>query len=77
MYMKDWIEKLNGFLSLNDRDILNGAGRISHEMAKELAEAQYEKFNKKRIAWQDKQESDFDKTIKMIEAEHKKLGHKT
>jgi len=26
MYMKDWIEKLNGFLTLNDREILNNAG---------------------------------------------------
>ena len=39
MYMTDWIDKLNGFLSLNDRDILEDAGRISHEMAKQLAEA--------------------------------------
>jgi len=28
MYMKDWIEKLNGFLTLNDREILNNAGSI-------------------------------------------------
>jgi len=31
MYMKIWIEKLNGFLTLNDREILNNAGSISHE----------------------------------------------
>src|SRR5690606_5891292 len=34
MYMKDWIEKLNGFLTLNDREILNNAGSISHELGK-------------------------------------------
>ena len=72
MYMQDWISKLNGFLSLNDRDILNDAGKISHEMACELAEGEYEKFNKKRIEWKDKQDGDFDKTVKMIEAEKKK-----
>ena len=33
MYMKDWIEKLHGFLLLNDREILTNAGKISHEMA--------------------------------------------
>jgi len=76
MYMKGWVEKLNGFLSLNDRDILKDAGRISHDMAKKLAEAQYDKFNKKRIEWTDKQDSDFDKTVKMIEAEQKKLPKK-
>lgn len=30
MHMADWIEKLNGFLSLNDRAVLTHAGRISH-----------------------------------------------
>ena len=73
MYMTNWLEKLNGFLTLNDRDILENAGRISHEMAKELAETQYDKFNKKRIELTDKQDSDFDKTVKIIEAEQKKL----
>jgi len=73
MYMKDWIDKLNGFLSLNDRDILEDAGRISHEMAKQLAEAEYEKFNRKRIATGDKRDSDFDKTVKMIERQKKNL----
>jgi hypothetical protein len=33
MHMTDWIAKLDGFLKLNDRDILTHAGRISHEMA--------------------------------------------
>jgi len=73
MYMKGWISKLNGFLSLNDRDILKDAGRISHEMAKQLAEVEYEKFNRKQIECRDKQDSDFDKTVKMIEEQKKKL----
>ena len=73
MYMKDWIDKLNGFISLNDRDILEDAGQISHEMAKQLAETEYEKFNRKRIASRDRQDSDFDKTVKMIEGQKKKL----
>ena len=38
MYMKDWIEKLNGFLKLNDRNILEHAGKISHQIAIEKAE---------------------------------------
>ncbi len=76
MYMKDWIEKLHGFLSLNDRDILNHAGAISHEMAKELAESEYDKFNQKRIEWKDLRASDFDKTIKRLPSRHKKLPRK-
>jgi len=71
MHMKNWIEKLNGFLTLNDREILGHAGKISHEMAKELAESEYEKFNRKRIRFNDAQESDFDKAVKMIETDKK------
>lgn len=44
MHMADWIEKLNGFLTLNDRDILTHAGRISHEMAQAKAELEFDKF---------------------------------
>jgi hypothetical protein len=76
MYMSGWVEKLNGFLSLNDRDILENAGQISHDMAKKLAEAEYDTFSKKRIEFADKQDNDFDKTVKMIEAEQKKLPNK-
>lgn len=38
MRMRDWIAKLNGFLTLNDRAILENAGKVSHELARELAE---------------------------------------
>lgn len=48
MSMVDWVKKLDGFLTLNDRDILNNAGKISHDMAKQYAESQYEQFHKKR-----------------------------
>ncbi|MCD6556587.1 MAG: virulence RhuM family protein [Bacteroidales bacterium] len=70
MYMKNWIEKLNGFLSLNDREILQNAGSISHELAKENAEREYKKFKmqeQKAI-----KESDFDKVIKKLEKKNKK-----
>lgn len=39
MTMQDWIEKLHGFLRLNDRSILTDAGRVSHDLAEELAHA--------------------------------------
>ena len=34
MHMRDWIVKLDAFLSLSDREILTHAGKISHELAK-------------------------------------------
>lgn len=49
MGMNDWIKKLDGFLSLNDRDILTHAGKISHDLAKQLAEQEYDKFHQGRL----------------------------
>jgi len=74
MHMNEWLEKLNGFLELNDRDILEHAGKISHDMAKELAESEYNKFNIERIRWNDGKESDFDKVVKQIETKAKRLS---
>lgn len=71
MHMTDWVKKLDGFLTINDREILNHAGRISHEMAKELAEQEYQKFQAKRIEESAKIESDFDKAVKQIEGKKK------
>ena len=63
MMMKDWIQKLDAFLKFTEYDILNNAGKISHEVAKELALSEYEKY--KLI--QDKEYiSDFDKQIKKL-----------
>ncbi|MEH6354042.1 hypothetical protein [Pseudomonas sp. 3JA] len=41
-------EKLDGFLTLNDREILDSAGQISHDLAKQHAESQYELFHQLR-----------------------------
>ena len=41
MPMKDWINKLDAFLSINDREILENAGKISHEMAKQISDDEY------------------------------------
>ena len=66
MTMRDWIAKLHGFLTLNDRAVLTHAGKISHELAKEFAESEYERFNANRIAQTDQAESDFDQVIKQL-----------
>lgn len=60
MYMNDWITKLEGFLKLNDRDILHNAGRISHELAKETAENEYEKYYINRLTEPSKADTDFE-----------------
>jgi len=66
MHMADWTKKLDAFLTVNEREILTHAGRISHEMAREMAEAEYEKFERRRIRQKDRLDSDFDKTVKQL-----------
>jgi len=66
MHMSDWISKLHGCLTINDRGILEHAGKISHELALARAEAEYEAFNTGRIVQADAIESDFDKAIRQL-----------
>ena len=44
MTMNDWIAKLDGILTLNGRELLKNAGRISHEIAEETAALRLEEF---------------------------------
>jgi hypothetical protein len=66
MKMKDWIEKLDAFLQFNDYSVLKNAGRISAEIAKELATEEFKKF---RVKQDEEFESDFDKEIKRLKGE--------
>lgn len=61
MYMKDWIKKLDAFLQFNDEEILKHKGKVSHEVAKAVAETEFEKF---RVIQNRNYESDFDKEVK-------------
>ena len=63
MRMADWITKLHAFLSVNDREILTHAGRISHELALAHASEQYDTFHRQRLAGQASKPDDFDKAI--------------
>jgi hypothetical protein len=44
MYMKDWIQRLDMILSINGRELLNHAGKISHILAKDKSELEHEKY---------------------------------
>ncbi|MEN6413421.1 MAG: virulence RhuM family protein [Veillonellales bacterium] len=48
MHMADWEEKLDLFLRFNGREVLNNYGTITAEIAKKLAEHEYEKFDSHR-----------------------------
>ena len=63
MTMQNWVTKLEGFLTLNDRDILQGAGKVSAQLAKNHAEVQFSKF---RVLADSVFESDFDRMVKQL-----------
>lgn len=57
MTMADWETRLNGFLTLWDREVLQDPGKISAELAKAHAESEFEKY---RIVQDRLYKSDFD-----------------
>ena len=73
MFMLDWESKLGEFLKLNDRDILEDLGKVSHAVAEVLALEEYEKY---RVEQDKNYVSDFDKfankAIKLIDKSKKK-----
>lgn len=62
MTMEDWENRLDGFLTLWDRDILKDAGKVSAIMAKTYAETEFEKY---RIIQDRLYESDFDRFLQL------------
>lgn len=72
MTMADWVNKLDSFLNINDRDVLTHAGKISHELAKQHAEQEYAKFHQQRIAQASQEPSDFEQVAKQIQQKFEK-----
>lgn len=66
MTMQDWIKKLDGFLGLNDREILTHAGKVSQQLGKQIAEQEYDKFHQLRIQQADQQDGAFEKVIMQL-----------
>ncbi|MHC1771283.1 MAG: virulence RhuM family protein [Flexilinea sp.] len=63
MKMQDWAQKLDAFLQFNEYDILHDAGKVSHEIARQLAEEAYERF---RVVQDRSFESDFEREAKRL-----------
>jgi hypothetical protein len=71
--MKDWIKKLNDFLTINEREILSNTGRIQKELGGDIALREFDKY--REIQKQKELEnpsSDFDKAVKKITEGKKK-----
>jgi len=64
MKMEDWINKLDDFLRISEKELLNNAGSIRHQQALNKALTEYEKYRK---AEDEKYISDFDREMKNLE----------
>lgn len=58
MTMEDWAIRIDKFLDADDKPLLQGAGGVSSEQAKEYAETEFEKY---RVIQDKLFESDFDR----------------
>lgn len=65
MTMEDWAKRLDAFLEFDDREILQNAGKITQEIAKQYAETEFEKY---RIIQDRLFKSDFDKLIEQTKS---------
>lgn len=63
MKMQDWVQKLDGFLQFNEYEILHDTGKVTHELAKQLAEEEFARF---RIDQDRTFESDFERATKRL-----------
>jgi hypothetical protein len=68
MYMKDWIQRLDAILQLNGRELLTHAGKISHEMALQKSEIEFEKYRSSQ------KQIEHEHSLEEIEEDIKKLG---
>ena len=73
MYMKDWIAILDDFLRISRKDILTHAGRVSAQLAKAKADAEYDKFKERTKNELSAVEIHF---LEQFEREQKKLTNK-
>ncbi|GHW70992.1 TPA: RhuM family protein [Vibrio parahaemolyticus] len=48
VFLKDWADKLDQFLSFNDRDVLSGAGKITKKDADDKAKLEFDRFAQQR-----------------------------
>jgi len=67
MYMADWMQRLDVILQLNGRELLQHAGKISHESALKKSNDEYQKYKKAQQAIEKEQ------SLKEIEEDIKKI----
>ena len=67
MTMQDWIAKLDDFLKLSGRDLLQHAGKISADAAHEKAELEFDRYRKLLDGLPNAVDLEFDQAVKRIQ----------
>ena len=67
MTMRNWISKLDEFLKISDREILDHAGKISAESAKAKMELEYSRYRKLQDTQPRAVDADFEKAAKQLQ----------
>jgi hypothetical protein len=70
MYMKDWLERLDSFLTLSRKDILDHAGKVSSEVAKRKAKKEFSKYRERTLKELTSADLDY---LKFIESTQKQI----
>ncbi|MDR0907907.1 MAG: virulence RhuM family protein [Rikenellaceae bacterium] len=70
MYMKEWIEVLDGFITMSRQDVLTHAGKISADLAQKKALKEYDTYKRKSLTELSEVEKQF---IESIERANKRL----
>ena len=55
MTMREWVKELDGFLAKTHKDILEGAGTISHEKVLAKAHEEYDRYMKNHLTQVEKE----------------------
>lgn len=76
MYMKDWIEVLDGFTKMSRQEVLTHAGKISAELAQQKALTEYNTYKSKSEDELSEVEKQFIESIEQAEKQLKKLKKK-
>ncbi len=70
MYMKDWVSRLDVIVQLNGKELLTHAGKISHQMALEKSNEEFEKYKESQ------KQIEKENSIKELEEDLSKLTKK-
>lgn len=63
VFLKDWADKLDVFLTFNERQVLEGGGKVSNQQATAHAQAQYEQFAAQRRTLLESEGAEFNMRI--------------